>query len=59
MQSIRITLLTAAVILIAISAIAIACAPAAPSNQGGGRGFPKSMVLSARDGDGDGVVCER
>ena len=23
-----------------------------------GRGFPKWMVLSARDGDGDGVVCE-
>ena len=27
--------------------------------KGGGRGFPKWMVLSARDGDGDGVVCER
>ena len=26
---------------------------------GGGRGFPKAMVPSARDGDGDGVVCER
>ena len=26
---------------------------------GGGRGFPKEMVSSARDGDGDGVVCER
>ena len=25
----------------------------------GGRGFPKEMVPSARDGDGDGVVCER
>ena len=24
-----------------------------------GRGFPKWMVPSARDGDGDGVVCER
>ena len=35
MQSIRITLLIAAVILIAVSAIAIACAPAAPSNQSG------------------------
>ena len=33
MQSIRITLLIAAVILIAISAIAIACAPAAPDRQ--------------------------
>ena len=26
---------------------------------GPGRGFPKQMVPSARDGDGDGVVCER
>ena len=26
---------------------------------GGGRGFPEGMVPSARDGDGDGVVCER
>ena len=26
---------------------------------GGGRGFPKEMVPGARDGDGDGVVCER
>ena len=28
-------------------------------SQGPGRGFPKAMVPSARDGDGDGVVCER
>ncbi len=28
-------------------------------SRGGGSGFPKSMVPSARDGDGDGVVCER
>ena len=28
-------------------------------SQGGGRGFPKSMVPSARDGDGDDVVCEQ
>ena len=27
-------------------------------SSGTGRGFPKSMVPSARDGDGDGVVCE-
>ena len=27
-------------------------------NQGGGLGYPKAMVPSARDGDGDGVVCE-
>ena len=27
-------------------------------NQGGGEGFPKPMVPSARDGDGDGIVCE-
>ena len=28
-------------------------------NQGGGRGFPQSMVPSARDGDSDGIVCEK
>ena len=28
-------------------------------SRGGGRGFPAEMVPSARDGDGDGVVCER
>ena len=28
-------------------------------SKGGGKGFPKWMVPSARDGDGDGVVCER
>ena len=28
-------------------------------SSGSGRGFPASMVPSARDGDGDGVVCER
>ena len=28
-------------------------------SQGGGLGFPKAMVPSARDGDGDGVVCEK
>lgn len=28
-------------------------------SQGNGPGFPKSMVPSARDSDGDGVVCER
>ena len=27
-------------------------------SKGEGRGFPKAMVPSARDGDGDGVVCE-
>ena len=27
--------------------------------KGPGRGFPKWMVPSARDGDGDGVVCEK
>ena len=26
---------------------------------GAGRGFPKEVVPSARDGDGDGIVCER
>ena len=28
-------------------------------SQGGGRGFPKSMVPTARDGDSDGAVCEQ
>jgi hypothetical protein len=28
-------------------------------SEGDGRGFPQPMVPSARDGDGDGVVCER
>ena len=28
-------------------------------SQGGGLGFPKATVPSARDGDGDGIVCER
>ena len=28
-------------------------------SQGGGKGFPMTMVPLARDGDGDGVVCER
>ena len=27
--------------------------------KGSGRGFPKELVPSARDGDGDGVVCEK
>ena len=30
----------------------------AQGSKGNGRGFPKWMVPSARDGDGDGVVCE-
>ena len=29
------------------------------SRGGDPRGFPKAMVPSAKDGDGDGVVCER
>ena len=28
-------------------------------SRGGGEGFPKAIVPSARDGDGDKVVCER
>ncbi|MCY3920926.1 MAG: hypothetical protein OXG27_00840, partial [Chloroflexi bacterium] len=28
-------------------------------SKGDGRGFPKETVPSARDGDGDGTVCER
>ena len=27
-------------------------------SQGSGRGFPKAIVPSARNGDGDGIVCE-
>ena len=33
--------------------------PRVLGSRGGGQGFPKTMVPSARDGDGDGVVCER
>ena len=33
--------------------------PRVRGSQGTGRGFPAAMVPSARDGDGDGVVCER
>ena len=29
-----------------------------PGTRGGGKGFPQAMVPSARDGDGDGIVCE-
>ena len=32
--------------------------PRMQGSRGGGRGFPAEMVPSARDGDGDGVVCE-
>ena len=28
-------------------------------SQGRGRGFPAAMIPSARDGDGDGIVCEQ
>ena len=28
-------------------------------SSGGGRGFPAEMVPSARDGDGDGVICKQ
>ncbi len=33
--------------------------PRVRGSKGTGRGFPAAMVPSARDGDGDGVVCER
>ena len=33
--------------------------PRVRGSKGSGRGFPAAMVPSARDGDGDGVVCER
>ena len=29
-----------------------------PGTRGEGKGFPQAMVPSARDGDGDGIVCE-
>ena len=32
--------------------------PRVQGSKGPGRGFPKATVPSARDGDGDGVVCE-
>ena len=32
--------------------------PRVLGSSGGGRGFPHATVPSARDGDGDGVVCE-
>ena len=33
--------------------------PRVQGSSGNGRGFPQDMVPGARDGDGDGVVCER
>ena len=33
--------------------------PRVQGTKGSGRGFPQATVPSARDGDGDGVVCER
>ena len=33
--------------------------PRVQGSSGPGRGFPAAKVPSARDGDGDGVVCER
>lgn len=36
-----------------------AAEPRIQGSNGPGRGFPKSMVPNARDGDGDGVVCEQ
>ena len=33
--------------------------PRVLGSKGSGRGFPAEKVPSARDGDGDGVVCER
>ena len=32
--------------------------PRVQGSKGPGMGFPEAMVPSARDGDGDGVVCE-
>ena len=33
--------------------------PLVQGSEGAGRGFPEAQVPSVRDGDGDGVVCER
>ena len=33
--------------------------PRVRGSSGSGRGFPAELVPNARDGDGDGVVCER
>ena len=33
--------------------------PRVQGSSGSGRGFPQAKVPSARDGDGDGVVCEK
>ena len=33
--------------------------PLVQGSEGSGQGFPEAKVPSARDGDGDGVVCER
>lgn len=33
--------------------------PRVQGSKGSGRGYPQHVVPSARDGDGDGVVCER
>ena len=33
--------------------------PRIQGSNGDGRGFPSMLVPSARDGDGDGIVCER
>ncbi len=40
-------------------AAAAAGEPRVQGSSGGGRGFPADKVPSARDGDSDGVVCER
>ncbi len=40
-------------------AAAAAGEPRVMGSNGSGRGYPQEKVPSARDGDGDGVVCER
>ena len=49
-----------------VSAVYQSCDEAAAAGEervlggkGNGKGFPQAMVPSARDGDGDGVVCEK
>ena len=48
-----------AAVYAACEAAEAAGAPRIQGSNGSGRGFPQATVPSARDGDGDGVVCER
>ena len=49
----------AAAVYASCEAAEAAGAPRIQGSNGSGQGFPQATVPSARDGDGDGVVCER